>query len=217
MAKKMRETIISHILPILLLLAVQTHAHNVTRLLANHPSFSSFNHLLTQTHLAEEINRRTTITVCAVDNAAMSALTSRGYTIPTLKNILSFHVLLDYFSAEKLHHIGGGSALAATLLQATGAAPGTTGFVNITMLRGGKVGFSPNGGDPSSFFVKSIEEVPYNISVIQISRVLPSDAASATTPAPAEMIMSAHGCKVFAKTLLSNPGASKTYQVLTKP
>ncbi|KAF8080403.1 hypothetical protein N665_0948s0001 [Sinapis alba] len=217
MAKKMRETIISYILPILLFLfAVETHAHNVTRLLSNHPSFSSFNHFLTQTHLADEINRRTTITVCAVDNAAMTALTSKGYTISTLKNILSLHVLLDYFGAKKLHQISGGSALAATLFQATGEAPGTTGFVNITMLRGGKVGFGPKDGDLSSFFVKSIEEVPYNISVIQISRILPSDTASAPTPPPAEMnitgIMSAHGCKVFAETLLSNPGASKTYQ-----
>ncbi|WZZ31798.1 fasciclin-like arabinogalactan protein 1 [Brassica napus] len=138
----------------------------------------------------------------------MSALTSKGYTISTLKNILSLHVLLDYFGAKKLHQIGGGSALAATLFQATGAAPGTTGFVSITMLRGGKVGFRPDGGDMSSFFVKSIKEVPYNISVIQISRILPSDiAAPAPTTAPAEMnitgIMSANGCKVFAETLLS--------------
>ena len=152
----------------------------------------------------------------------MSALTSKGYTISTLKNILSLHVLLDYFGAKKLHQIGGGSALAATLFQATGAAPGTTWSVNITMLRGGKVGFRPDGGDMSSFFVKSIKEVPYNISVIQISRILPSDiAAPSPTTAPAEMnitgIMSANGCKVFAETLLSNPGASKTYQVLTKP
>ncbi|KAL0886847.1 hypothetical protein Bca101_010830 [Brassica carinata] len=217
MAKKMREMTISYILPIiLLLLAVETHAHNVTRLLASHPSFSSFNHFLTQTHLAGEINRRTTITVLAVDNAAMSALTSKGYTISTIKNILSLHVLLDYFGAKKIHQIRDGSALAATLFQATGAAPGTTGFVNITDLRGGKVGLGPDGGDLSSFFVKSVEEVPYNISIIQISKILPSETAAAPSPAPAEMnitgIMSAHGCKVFAETLLTNPGASKTYQ-----
>ncbi|CDY11983.1 BnaC03g14090D [Brassica napus] len=33
----MRQVITSYILPILLLLAVQTHSHNVTLLLANHP------------------------------------------------------------------------------------------------------------------------------------------------------------------------------------
>ncbi|CAL5439644.1 unnamed protein product [Camellia sinensis] len=39
-----------------------------------HADFSTFNHYLTVTHLAAEINRRTTITICAVDNAAMSDL-----------------------------------------------------------------------------------------------------------------------------------------------
>ncbi|CAH8311729.1 unnamed protein product [Eruca vesicaria subsp. sativa] len=217
MAKKMRETITSYILPILLLLlAVQTNAHNVTRLLSHHPSFSSFNHLLTKTYLADEINRRTTITVCAVNNSAMSALTSKGYTISTLKHILSLHVLLDYFDAKKLQQIGGGSALAATLFQATGDAPETTGFVNITILRDGTVGLRPDGGNLSSFFVKSIEEVPYNISIIQINRILPSDTASAPTRDPEEMnitgIMLARGCKVFAETLLSSHRASITYQ-----
>ncbi|CAH8381814.1 unnamed protein product [Eruca vesicaria subsp. sativa] len=196
MAKKMSQVIISYILPILLLLlllAVETNAHNVTLLLENHPSFSSFNHYLTQTHLAEEINQRTTITVCAVDNAAMSDLTSKGYTVSTIKNILSLHVLLDYFGAKKLHQLtDGGSVLTSTLFQATGAASRTTGFVNITDLRGGKVGFGLDGGDISSSFVKSIEEIPYTLSVIQISSILHSDTASAPTPAPAE-ILSAHG------------------------
>ncbi|CAH8345449.1 unnamed protein product [Eruca vesicaria subsp. sativa] len=222
MAKiKMRETFISYymlpILLLLLLLTVETHAHNVTRLLANHPSFSSFNHLLTKTHLAHEINKRNTITVCAVNNAAMSEITSKGYTISTLKNILSLHVLVDYYDALKFHQMGPGSILAATLFQAN--APGARGYVNITIKRGGKVGFRPDGGNLSSFFVKSIKALPYNIAVIQISRILGSHAASApttTAPTTAEMnltgIMSAHGCKVFAKTLLSNPGASKTYQ-----
>ncbi|XP_010545276.1 PREDICTED: fasciclin-like arabinogalactan protein 1 [Tarenaya hassleriana] len=216
MAKNLRGVLVSFFIAISLLFAGDAHAHNVTRLLAKHPSFSTFSHYLTQTHLADEINRRTTITICAVENSAMSDIISKGYTISTIKNILSLHVLLDYFGAKKLHQIRDGSALAATLFQATGSAPGTTGFVNITDLRGGKVGFGPDGGDLSAFFVKSLEEVPYNISIIQISKVLPSEVAAAPTPAPAEMnltgIMSAHGCKVFAEALLANPGASKTYQ-----
>ncbi|CAN6806831.1 unnamed protein product, partial [Brassica oleracea var. botrytis] len=194
-AKKMRQVITSYILPILLLLAVQTHSHNVTLLLANHPSLSSFNHFLTQTHLAEEINQRNTITVCAVDNGAMYDLTSKGYTISTLKNILSLHVLLDYFDAQKLHKLPDGSALTTTLFQATGAAPENTGFVKITNMRGGNVRF--DSGDISSSYVKSIEAVPYDISIIQISSLLLLDTASAPTPAPTEKsfteIMSAHG------------------------
>ncbi|CAI0378795.1 unnamed protein product [Linum tenue] len=200
----------------LLLSAVS--GHNITRLLAKHPEFSTFNHYLTLTHLADEINRRTTITVCAVDNAAMDALLASRPTIYTVKNILSLHVLLDYFGPKKLHQITNGTALAATLFQATGSAPGSSGFVNITDIRGGKVALGPedNGGSLNVFFVKGVEELPYNISVIQISKILPSDVAAAPTPAPAAMnltgIMSAHGCKVFADTLLAYPDASKTFQ-----
>ncbi|KAF5730471.1 fasciclin-like arabinogalactan protein 1 [Tripterygium wilfordii] len=212
---------VSRVLSVLLLLTISytTQAHNITRLLAKHPSFSTFNHYLTLTHLAPEINSRTTITVCAIDNAAMSELLDKHLSLYTLKNILSMHVLLDYFGSKKLHQITNGTALAATMFQATGSAPGSSGFVNITDLKGGKVGFgtaAPDGADLNVFYVKSLEEVPYNISVIQISKVLESDVAEAPAPGPAQMnltgIMSAHGCKVFADTLLANPEASKTYQ-----
>lgn len=104
------------------------------------------------------------------------------------------------------------------MFQATGSAPGSSGFVNITDLKGGKVGFGAkdNGGKLDALFVKSVEEKPYNISVIQISKVLSSDVAEAPAPGPAELnltgIMSAHGCKQFADALLANADASKTYQ-----
>lgn len=105
------------------------------------------------------------------------------------------------------------------MFQATGSAPGSSGFVNITDLKGGKVGFGPedNGGNIDALFVKSIEEKPYNISVIQISKALKSDVAMAPTPGPSELnltgIMSAHGCKAFADALIANGDALDTYQV----
>ncbi|XWS51739.1 hypothetical protein CRYUN_Cryun11dG0009300 [Craigia yunnanensis] len=200
------------------LLFQTSNGHNITRLLAKHPSLSTFNHYLTVTHLAQEINRRTTITVLALDNTAMSSLLAKKPSIYTLKNILYLHVLLDYFGAKKLHQITNGTALAATMFQATGVAPGVAGFVNITDFKGGKVGFGAedNDGSLDSFFVKSVEEVPYNISVIQISKALPSAVAEAPTPGPSELnitgIMSAHGCKVFADTLLANHEAMGTYE-----
>ncbi|KAL1369956.1 hypothetical protein HN51_000296 [Arachis hypogaea] len=202
---------------LLLLATATTHAHNITRILEKHPDFSTFNKYLTLTHLAPEINQRTTITVCAIDNGAMNELLSKHPSINTLKNILSLHVLLDYFGAKKLHQITNGTALAATMFQATGTAPGSMGFVNITDLRGGKVGFGAenNGGALSAFFVKSLEEIPYNISIIQISKPLPSAAAEAPTPAPSQQnltsIMSRHGCKVFADTLSASPDAMSTF------
>ncbi|KAL1817551.1 hypothetical protein ACET3Z_020125 [Daucus carota] len=63
---------LSLLLALLFATTITTDAHNITRILAKHPEFSTFNHYLTITHLAAEINRRLTITVCAVDNAARS-------------------------------------------------------------------------------------------------------------------------------------------------
>ncbi|KAJ0759348.1 putative fasciclin-like arabinogalactan protein [Helianthus annuus] len=60
------------------------------------------------------------------------------------------------------------------MYQATGEAPGTTGFVHITDAKGGKVRFTPedNPSQTDVVFVKSVLEMPYNISVIQISQVI---------------------------------------------
>ncbi|KAL8505430.1 hypothetical protein ACS0TY_016606 [Phlomoides rotata] len=201
----------------LFLLSSTTTAHNITSILAKFPEFSTFNHYLTETKLALEINERETITVCAVNNAGMADLLSKHLTLGPLKNVLAFHVFLDYFDSKKLHQITDGTALAATIFQATGSAPGASGFVNITELAGGKVGFSPkdNGGNISAFFVKQIEAIPYNISVIQISNTLQSSEAEAPAPEPSQTnltdLMSAHGCKVFAETLAANP-AHETFQ-----
>lgn len=85
-------------------------------------------------------------------------------------------------------------------------AAGTTGYVNITNLKGGKVGFAAEDNDGlHSFYVKSVEEVPYVISVLQISQPLSSADAEAPTAAPSEIdlisIMSKQGCKAFADLL----------------
>ncbi|KAK7386068.1 hypothetical protein VNO78_32144 [Psophocarpus tetragonolobus] len=182
-------------------------AHNITRMLGTHPGFSTFSHYLTATHLAEEINRRQTITVLALDNAAMSALLDKHYSLPTIKNILSLHVLVDYFGAKKLHQINNSTTLVSSMFQATGAAAGTAGYVNITNLKGGKVAFAAEDNDGSlhSFYVKSIKEMPYYISVLQISAAISSADAEAPTAAPSAIdlisIMSKQGCKAFADLL----------------
>ncbi|MCD7462798.1 hypothetical protein HAX54_049380 [Datura stramonium] len=203
---------------VLLFLAITatSSAHNITRILAKHPEFSTFNRYLSLTHLASEINRRLTITVCAVDNAAMDDLLDKHMSIYTLKNVLSLHVFADYFGSKQLHRITKGTTLTATLFQATGEAPGTSGYVNITKLKGKKVGFAAedNDGHFSANFVKSIQEIPYNISVIQISNFITSPAAEAPVAAPAEVdlidLMSKKGCKEFAK-LLQNSQISKQF------
>ncbi|XP_022771661.1 fasciclin-like arabinogalactan protein 2 [Durio zibethinus] len=203
---------------LLLLLSSSTtsNAHNITRILAKHPEFSTFNHYLTITHLAAEINRRETITVLALDNAAMSSLLAKQFSLYTVKNVLSLHVLVDYFGSKKLHQITNGTALTSTMFQATGSAPGSSGYINITDLKGGKVGFGAedNNGKLDAVYVKSVAEIPYNISVLQISKVLNSAEAEAPTAEPSQLnlteIMSKQGCKAFSD-LLKASGADATF------
>ncbi|KAL2252246.1 UNVERIFIED_CONTAM: Fasciclin-like arabinogalactan protein 2, partial [Sesamum indicum] len=205
------------ILSFLLLLSTTTYAHNITRILAQHPDFSTFNHYLTTTHLAAEINRHRTITVCVVDNAAMNNLLSKHFSLYTIKNILSLHIFADYFGSKKLHQITKGSTTTSSLFQATGEAAGTSGYVNITDTKGGKVGFSPVDSDsdqPMATYVKSIEELPYNISVIQISHILSSPEAEAPTAVPTDLnltsLMAKQGCKTFSD-LITAQGTDKTF------
>ena len=88
---------------------------NITKILAAHPEFSKFNAMLSKTRLASDINRRQTITVLAVDNAAMAALDD--YSLRTVRNILSLHVLVDYFGAKKLRALPNGTTASASLFQ----------------------------------------------------------------------------------------------------
>ncbi|KAG6592222.1 Fasciclin-like arabinogalactan protein 2, partial [Cucurbita argyrosperma subsp. sororia] len=166
---------------LLLLFSSTAEAHNITRILAKTPEFSTFNHYLTITHLAGEINRRLTITVLALDNSAMSALSSTSISPSAPSRI----------------------TLSSTLFQASGSAFGTSGYVNITNVKGGKVGFASedNGGEFNSFYVKSVMEMPYNISILQISKVITSADAEAPTAAPLSLnvteVLPKQGCKAF--------------------
>nr|GMC57360.1 fasciclin-like arabinogalactan protein 1 [Ipomoea batatas]GMD19213.1 fasciclin-like arabinogalactan protein 1 [Ipomoea batatas] len=100
----------------------------------------------------------------------MADLFAKHHSIYTIKNILSFHVLLDYYGAKKLHQLINSTALAATMFQTTGFTPGAAGFVNITDLKG----------------EKAVELIPYNISIIHISSVLPSAVAEVPAPEPSK-------------------------------
>ncbi|EPS69372.1 fasciclin-like arabinogalactan protein 19, partial [Genlisea aurea] len=202
---------------LLLAVADTSDAHNITRILADHPSLSTFNHYLTITHLAGEIDRRRTITVCVVDNAAMDDLLSKHFPLPTIKNILSLHVFADYFNAKKLHQVTQGSTTTSSLFQATGEAAGTSGYVNITDMKGGKVGFSPvdsSSQGPVATYVKSIAELPYDIAVIQISHILSSPEAEAPTGSPTDLnatsLMAKQGCKEFSDLIIAQ-GADATF------
>ncbi|XP_044501405.1 fasciclin-like arabinogalactan protein 8 [Mangifera indica] len=202
---------------ILSVIATIVVAHNITDILKDHPEYSQFNSYLTQTKLADEINSRTTITVLVLNNGAMSALVGKN-PLSVIKNELRLHVLLDYYDGQKLHQISKGTTLTTTLYQTTGNAPGNSGFVNITDLQGGKVGFgaATPGSKLDSSYSKSVKQIPYNISVLEISSpIIQPGILAAPAPSASDVNITAllekAGCKTFASLLVSS-GVIKTYE-----
>ncbi|KAG8072207.1 hypothetical protein GUJ93_ZPchr0006g40659 [Zizania palustris] len=193
--------------------------NNITAILAEHRDLAEFSRQLTVTGLVDNINGRNTITVLAVDDAHMAPLKARGLPRDSLRNVLSLHVLVDYYDDAKLHRLPGGSAVVSTLFQASGDAPGSEGMVKIAERRGGRVTFVPQDVDDAGatvFYVKSVHEAPYNISVLQVSAVISSPASEApskTEPTPnATDVMSKRGCGRFAALVAATADASATYE-----
>lgn len=201
----------------LMSITISIHAHNITEILSKFPEYSEFNSYLTQTKLADEINSRQTITVLALTNGAMSDVVGK-HPLSVIKNVLSLHILLDYFDSTKLHKISDGTTLSTTLYQTTGNANGNLGSVNITDLKGGKVGFgSAVSHSPlASTYTKSVKQIEYNISVLEISSPIIAPGIL-TAPAPSALdfnitaALEKAGCKTFA-SLLVQSGVLKTYQ-----
>lgn len=200
---------------VIALLSAAAAATNITEILAAFPEYSEFNALLSKTKLADEINSREPVTVCVLPNGALSAVTGK-YPLSVVKNILALHVLLDYFDAPKLHKISEGSVLSTTLYQTTGNADGKLGFVNITDVKGGKValGSGVPGSPLDSTFSKSVKQVPYNLSVIELSKAIAPAAILSAPPSASGVNLTAllekAGCKTFASLIVST-GVLKVY------
>ncbi|KAH7653630.1 FAS1 domain-containing protein [Dioscorea alata] len=190
-------------------------AHNITAILDDFPDYSLYNSYLTQTKVADEINSRDTVTCLVLPNAAMAALAAKR-PLAAIKNALQLLTLLDYFDPAKLHNLQGGAVLSTTLLQTTGNEPGNLGFVNITNQRGGKVAFASAapGSKPDATYTKSIKQVPYNLSVVEISAPITfSGLLDAPTASGSNLtgLLEKAGCKTFA-SLLSSSGVLKIFQ-----
>ncbi|XP_021825579.1 fasciclin-like arabinogalactan protein 8 [Prunus avium] len=205
------------LLSLLALTATISSAHNITEILSAFPDYSQYNSFLTQTRLADEINTRQTITILVLNNAAISALAAK-HPLSVVKNALSLHVLLDYYDPTKLHQISKGSTLSTTLYQTTGNAPGNLGFVNITDLQGGKVGFgsAAPGSKLDSSYTKSVKQIPYNISILEINApIIAPGILTAPAPSASDVNITAllekAGAKTFASLIISS-GVIKTYQ-----
>ncbi|XP_066319414.1 fasciclin-like arabinogalactan protein 2 [Miscanthus floridulus] len=199
-------------------------AHNITAILSGRRDLAEFSRELAATGLADDINGRNTITVLAVDDAHMAPLKARGLPRETLRHVLSLHVLVDYYDDAKLHRLPGGSADVSTLFQASGDAPGSAGMVKIAERRGGRVAFVPqdgagdDAGSTTIFYVRSVHETPYNISVLQVSGVISSPEAEAPAAAAdasrrnVSDVMSKNGCGRFAGLVTATGDAAATFE-----
>lgn len=199
------------------LLAASVGAHNITGILSEFSEYSLYNSYLTQTKLADEINSRNTLTCLVLNNAAMSALAGK-HPLSVIKKALMLLVVLDYYDGKKLHEISDGTTLSTTLYQTTGNAPGNLGFVNITDLKGGKVGFgsAAPGSKLDSTYTKSVKQIPYNISVLEISApIIAPGVLTAPAPSASDVnitgLLEKAGCKTFV-SLLESSGVIKIYE-----
>lgn len=161
-------------------------AFNITKLLGTFPDFSNLNSLLLQTKLSDEINSRRTITVLAVDNGALSALS--GKPTDLVKKVLSAHVILDYYDVEKLTALGTSNKTTTltTLFQASGQAVEQQGFLNVGLINEGEIAFGSaiKGANLDSKLVKSVAAQPFNISVLQITRPISIPGIDSTPQRP---------------------------------
>ncbi|RWR75308.1 fasciclin-like arabinogalactan protein 14 [Cinnamomum micranthum f. kanehirae] len=168
------------------LLFYSAAAFNITKILEKQAEFSTFNSFLSQTHIADEVNRRQTLTVLVVDNGAASALS--GKPEEAMKKIMSVHVVLDYYDMEKLKKLTSNkSTLLTTLFQSTGMATNEQGFINVTAVESGgeiRLGSASPGAGLTASFIKSVEAQPFNISVLQISNVIVPPGIENGTNAP---------------------------------
>ncbi|KAK2974704.1 hypothetical protein RJ640_001790 [Escallonia rubra] len=175
------------------LLSSTATAFNITRLLDQYPDFKTFNDLLTQTKVNQQINQRQTITVLTVADDKMSEVSSKP--VEAIKKILSTHVILDYYDTQKLKNIKTGSSVLTTLLQTTGTASSQEGFLNVT-LKDDKIVFTSavKNARRNVTLTRSVAAQPFNISVLEVSGpiIVPGLDAAPNAPVAAPAPMKAH-------------------------
>lgn len=158
---------------VLLLSIPTTSAVNITSLLEQLPEFSEFNNLLTKTQVANEINRRRTITVLALSNEHVGEIAGKPEDVQ--KRILSNHVVLDYYDTTKLTELEvNKTCVLTTLFQASGVANQQQGFLHVIHNKDDSVvfGSAVQGSPLDSKLEESVASQPYDISVLSISHAI---------------------------------------------
>ncbi|XP_059664241.1 fasciclin-like arabinogalactan protein 3 [Cornus florida] len=151
-----------------LLLSSIATAFNINNILGKDPELSQFSQMLNETGLADEVNKRATITVLAVNNGAMSSISGKSRDL--IKRILMTHVVLDYYDIPKLQKMKDKTDILTTLYQSSGVAINRQGFLNVTNTQNGIMfGSAVKDAPLESKLVKLVASQPFNISVLEIS------------------------------------------------
>ncbi|GMI72997.1 FASCICLIN-like arabinogalactan protein 14 precursor [Hibiscus trionum] len=206
-----------------LLLVVAAANLDIGKTLSGFSDFSDFNSMLNETGVADQINSKGTVTVLAVSNGNLGALS--GLSSEQKEMVLSVHVILDYYDGAKFNKSHSKhNKILATLYQQTGKARNHVGYLNLTNTGKGPVVFSsaaPNSHLEAQF-VKEVTTMPYDLSVLQISNLLdvasispaPYIAPKASPPrkvlAPAATPTSAPTPSVDDEDVVKSPASSRT-------
>ncbi|KAJ3696479.1 hypothetical protein LUZ61_000184 [Rhynchospora tenuis] len=155
------------------LLIASSAAFDIVEILTSESeNHSTFAKLLTDTKLTDDINSRQTITILALDNTAIGAITSLDSELQ--KEILSLHIILDYYDPVKLDMLKQKTLLLTTLFQASGQATGQMGFLNFTELpdQTQVFGSAVPGAPLDSTLIGVIAARPYNVSIMAVSKAI---------------------------------------------
>ncbi|KAI5071750.1 hypothetical protein GOP47_0014001 [Adiantum capillus-veneris] len=162
---------------------------NITGILGRANGFSLFNRLLSRTGIAEDINVRSSVTVLAPNDDALGPLLAgyEGGGIPQqqISDTLRYHVLLEYMDVPDMRARPPGQ-LVTTLYQTTGRAAGELGWVSLSIEPNNNVGVGLPFPDvpPNATIISTIALFPYNISVLQIDKVLVPPELAQSPPPP---------------------------------
>ncbi|XP_027333801.1 fasciclin-like arabinogalactan protein 14 [Abrus precatorius] len=159
-------------LALLLVFSSGIHAFDITNLLSKYPEFSTLNKYITETKLADQINSRNTITLLAVDNGAISSISSKSPEV--IKAIISTNVILDYFDEKKLMEAQGAGQPLTTLFQASGLAVNQQGFIKVALIGEGEIAFGSavSGAPIDAELVHTVTTEPYNISILKVTKLV---------------------------------------------
>ncbi|CAL9011067.1 unnamed protein product [Prunus brigantina] len=104
---------------------------NITKILFDYPDFATFNTYLTDTQVCDQINAGSSVTVLAVNNAAMSSLVGKSADIK--KKVLSLHVITGYYTLNKFRSLPNSQTTQLnTMLEASFQSVGFQGLLHVT-------------------------------------------------------------------------------------